>query len=210
MQDIISSWITVFWRPLESIIYFPTFIFVVFSFYKYWELAMFDKKLFKKYKINFSKDILLAIISIFSIWYIIHPLLITSNYINYFLISTFFVLILMITNILINIVNDVPLFIRFISGSFIFTSMWIFLLSFFVKYNLIEFSTSIKNTYTNNTFTIPYTNITDVECIAVLLFSYLLISMVKYFKIVTDNKKIILDEKNMTFKWWKDLLKINK
>lgn len=210
MQEIIKSWITIFWRPLEAIIYFPTFIFVVFSFYKYWELAMFDKKLFQNYKINFWKDIIIAILSITLIWYLMHPLLITDNILNYFYLIFSFIIVLVITNIVVNLWKDFPLFIRFLAGSTIFTIFWTIVFNFFVSNKLIILSKSILNTYTSKTVKIPYMEITDVEWAWIFVFSYLVIAIVKYFKVINENENIVLDEKNMTFKGWKSLINNEK
>lgn len=206
MQEILKSWVHFFWIPLEAIIYFPTFIFIVFSFYKYWELAMFNKNLFKNYKITFSKDISIAILSITLIGYLMHTLLITDNFLNYFYLISSFIIVLIITNIIINIWKDFPLFIRFLAGSTIFTILWTIVLNFFVSNKLIILSQSILNTYTLKTIKIPYMSITDVEWAWMLLFSYLLIWMIKYFKVINENKNIFLDEKNMTFKWFYSLI----
>jgi len=206
MQEIINSWITVFWRPLEAIVYFPVFIFTTFSFYKYWELAMQDKNLFNDYKINFSKDILISVIIISLIWYLIHPILLVENTFVYILLLVWFVINLIITWGLISKFVDLSLFMRFIAGTFIFTTIWSFLVSFFVKYWYLDFSQSIKDTYTINTIQMPLANwITDVEWWGILLFSYLMVAIIKYFKIITDNKEIKISNKNMTFKGIKSL-----
>ncbi|MDQ7023002.1 MAG: hypothetical protein Q9M97_05750 [Candidatus Gracilibacteria bacterium] len=210
MQEVINSGITVFGRPLEAIIYFPVFVFTTFSFYKYWELAMQDKKLFDDYKINFSKDILISLIIISLIGYLIHPILLVENIFIYILLLIGFVINLIITGGIISKFIDLTLFMRFISGTFIFTTIGSFILSFFVKYGYINFSESIKDTYTVNTIQMPLANgITDVEVLRVLLFSYLMVAIIKYFKIITDNKEIKISNKNMTFKGFKSLF-INK
>ncbi len=204
--EIVKSWITVFWRPLEAIVYFPVFIFIVFSFYKYWELAMQDKNLFNDYKINFSKDILISVIVIFLIWYLMHPVFIVKNIFIYILLLVWFIINLLITWVIISKFVELSLFVRFISGTFIFTTIWSFILSFFVKYWYLDFSQSIKNTYTVNTIQMPLVNwITDVEWWGILLFSYLMVAIIKYFKIITDNKEIKISNKNMTFKGFKSL-----
>jgi len=205
MLEVVNSWTIIFWRPLEALVYFPVFIFTVYSFYKYWELAIYNKSVFNTYSISIWKDVSISIIVIFLIWYLINPLLNFPNFFAYFSLTLAFLLVLLFTNLLISIVKDTPLFIRFISGSFIFTTIWTFIISLYVKYWIISFSDSIKNTYTDKTFTIPYTEITDVEWVWLLLFSYLMIAVVKYFKVITDNKEIKLVDKKITFKWYKSL-----
>jgi len=205
MQDIVKSWITIFGRPLEAIIYFPVFIFTVFSFYKYWELAMYNKDLFNSYNIKFGKDILISVIVISLIWYLIHPILLVNNMFIYILLLVWFIINLLLTWFVISKFNETSLFVRFISWTFIFTSIGSIILSLFVWAGLIEFSQSILNTYTDKTITLPYLKITDVEFIWILLFSYLIVSIIKYFKVITDNKEMKLKDNKMTFKWFKSL-----
>lgn len=69
----------IFGVPLEVILYIPIFVFSVYSFYKYWELAMYDKHLFSKYSIVPSKDIFIGSLVILLIGYLIHPLLNISS-----------------------------------------------------------------------------------------------------------------------------------
>jgi len=206
IQDIANSWITLFWIPIEAIVYFPVFIFTTFSFYKYWELAMQDKTLFDDYKISFWKDVLVSVILISLIWYLIHPIFIAGNFLVYILLIIWFIINLLITWFIISKFRELPLFMRFLSWTFIFTTLWSFILSFFVRYWYLDFSQSVKNTYTINTIHMSLANwITDIEFWWLLLFSYLMVAIVKYFKVITDNEEIKITDENMTFKGFKSL-----
>lgn len=205
MLQVVESWILIFGKPLEAIIYFPIFIFTVYSFYKYWELAMFDKKLFENYAISFGKDILIAIGVIIGLWYLLHPLLIVKNTMDYAYLILSFIIILILTNGIILLIKHMSLFIRFLFWSIFFTTASSIILNYFLVNHLVVLSESMKNTYTNKTIFIPGLQITDSEFAGLVILSYLIIAVVKYFKIVTDSKDIILDEKKMTFSWWKSL-----
>ena len=205
IQKIVNSWFLIFGQPLEIIVYFPVFIFITFTFYKYWELAIHNKYLFNNYKISFFKDIFISGTIIFLIWYLIHPILMIHNNFIYILMIIAFIINLAITSFIISIFKWFPLFQRFIAGSFIFTTLWTFILSSSVKYWYISFSQSIINTHTINTIQIPFTYISDVEFSWILLLSFLLIAVTKYFKIITDNKHIEISNNSVSFKWFKSL-----
>ena len=205
IQVLVESGTQVFGRPLEAIVYLPVFIFTVYSFFKYWELAIHNKHLFDDYKVSLSKDILISIITISLIWYLVHPIILIENIFIFILLVIWYVINLLITWFVISKFSDVSLFMRFISWTFIFTTLGSLVISFFVKYWYIDFSQSIKDTYTVNTIQMPYMHITDVEFSGILLFSYLMIAMTKYFKIITDNKQIKIKDTNMTFKGFKSL-----
>lgn len=207
MQQIVSSWFTIFWRPLEALLYFPVFIFTVYSFYKYWELAMYNKNLFKSYKINYWKDLIIGGITIALIWYLMHPLLETNNVLNYLFLLFSLILILIVTNYVINVWRNLHLFIRFLLGSFVYAIWSLIVLQLFLSNKLISFSQSILNTFAWETPSIEYITIADVGWGWVLVLAYFIISIVKYFKIVSLNKDIVLDEKRMTFKGWESFYK---
>lgn len=206
MSNLIQNGILIFWRPLEALLYFPTFILCSYSFYKYWELAMYNKHIFKSYKINFLKDFGISIITLILIWYVLHPMIYTEASVNYVYITWALLFVLFITNISIEYINQMPQFIKFLWATSIFSSFWILILSYFVGNGWIVLSESTRNVYSDITFTIPWLSITDVEVVWVIILSYFLISIIRYFKVVTDNKKIVLDEKDMTFQWWKSLI----
>lgn len=79
MKEIIRGGTTLLGRPLEALIYFPTFVFVTYSFYKYWELAMYNKLYFLNYSIRPTRDIAIALGPILAMGYHMHPLLIPGN-----------------------------------------------------------------------------------------------------------------------------------
>ena len=64
LLPLLQNGVLIFGRPLEAIVYIPVFIFTVYSFYKYWELAMYDKSLFANYTISLKKDIIISAITI--------------------------------------------------------------------------------------------------------------------------------------------------
>ncbi len=203
---LITSSILIYWRPLEAILYIPVFIFTVYSFYKYWELTMYDKNLFSNYTISAKKDIFISIVAISLIWYLMHPLLETSLLAS-FLLIIFYVLGLVITNFMVNSIKGIPLFQRYISGMFIFSVLVMFVTSVMIEKGMIILAQSVRDTYTINTISIPWFAFTDVEFVGIILFSCLMIAMVKYFKIITDDKNIRLDDKNMTFQGFISIIK---
>ena len=205
MQKVIDSWMSVFGRPLEAVIYLPVFMFTVYSFFKYWELAMQNKQLFINYSVNLKKDLIISAIVIALIGYLMHPLLIITSLWAYIILFIGYIINLYLTNLLISKIDYTSLFMRFVAWTFVFTTITTIGFSFFVWFWLIEISQSIKDTYTINTIQIPYLSITDVEWAWIYLFSFLMIAMIKYFKVIANNKTIPIDDSTMTFKWYKSL-----
>jgi hypothetical protein len=206
MQEILIMTPMILGRPLESILYIPTFIFTVYSFYKYWELAMYDKKLFSNYTVHPGKDIAIASVVIFLIGYLMHPLFeMTFNWT--LLMIAWYIVWLMLVNYIINSIKDYPLFQRNMWGVFLLTLWGMWLLSYMIWLWLVKISESVTDTYTTRTVQIPWLNITDVEFVGIVLFSCLLIAIIKYFKIVTTQKISSLDDNKMTFRWFNSLIK---
>lgn len=206
MQETLSTAPMIFGRPLESLLYIPTFIFTVYSFYKYWELAMYDKRLFSDYTIHPGKDILVAWVIVCLIWYLMHPLLeMTLGWTILMIIG--YIAWLIIVSYIINSIRDYPLFQRNIWGVFLFSVWGVWLLNSMIGLWFVGISESVKDTYAVETFQIPWLNITDVEFIGVILFSCLLIAVIKYFKIVTTNRLPLLDDAKMTFHGFGSLFK---
>ena len=203
---LIQKSILIFWRPLEAVIYIPVFIFTVYAFYKYWELAMYDKSLFSKYTISPKKDIFISAITILLIWYLMHPLLETSI-VSSFLLVFLYIIGLILTSFMVNSIKDAPLFQRYMGGMFIFSVFAMVVMSLMIENSMITLAQSVRDTYTANTISIPWFAFTDVEFVGIVLFSCLMLAMVKYFKVITDNKDIKLDEKKMTFRGWRSLFK---
>lgn len=204
-QELVLNWITVFNRPLEAIIYFPVFIFISYSFFKYFEIAIYNKYIFDNYKINFKKDIFITIINILLIWYLLHPMMIFSQNIYFILLIICVIFWLFLTNIIISKSKKMPLFIKFLWAGSLFSMYLSVIISYFLWKDLLKFHEITKNTYTSLTFTMPNLNFTDAEFVWIFIFSYLLIATTKFIKIITDNKNLELDDWNMTFRWWKSL-----
>ncbi|MBC7498028.1 hypothetical protein H7170_00105 [Candidatus Gracilibacteria bacterium] len=112
----------------------------------------------------------------------------------------------MFTSFMVGQIKDVPLFQRYIAGIFVLSMFGMIIVSLMMDHSMISLSQSIKDTHTVNTVLVPGLSISDVEFVGIVLFSCLLIAIVRYFKIVTDNSNIKLDDKKMTFQGWKSLL----
>ena len=205
LLPLVQNGVLIFGRPLEAIVYIPVFVFTVYSFYKYWELAMYDKSLFANYTISLKKDIIISAITILLIWYLMHPLLETSI-VSSFLLVFLYVVGLILTSFIVNSIKGAPLFQRYMGGMFIFSVFAMVVTSLMMTNWMITLAQSVRDTHTINTIVIPWFAFTDVEFVGIVLFSCLMIAMVKYFKIITDNKAILLDEKKMTFRWWRSLV----
>ncbi len=196
---------SIFNIPIITFFYFPLFIFVVYTFYKYRELAMYNKYLFQDYSIKVWKDILIVLFTIIILTFLFYPVLEVSFVWVYAVLIVFIFINLLITSIMISFVKDLSLFVRFLGGSTVFTILTVLVLDWLIKNDYLTFSESILKTHTQKTINMPFTQVSDVEFFAILLFSYLLITMVKFFRIVFSNKNIKLDESNMTFRWFKSL-----
>ena len=206
MQEMLTTASMIFGRPLESFLYIPIFIFTVYSFYKYWELAMYDKKLFSDYTVHPGKDIAIASVVICLIGYLMHPLFeMTLNWVILMIVG--YIVWLIIVNYIINSIKDYPLFQRNMWGVFLLSLWCMGLLSYMIWSWFVKLSESVTDTYTVKTIQIPWLNITDVEFVGIVLFSCLLIAIIKYFKIVTTNKLPSLDDDKMTFRWFNSLIK---
>lgn len=205
MESYVSSSVNIFWIPVEAIIYFPVFIFTSYTFYKYWELAMYDRHLFSHYSISLKKDIVISACTILLIGYLMHPLLQMTLWSTFVLVIVYLVG-LMFTSFMVGQIKDVPLFQRYIAGIFVLSMFGMIIVSLMMDHSMISLSQSIKDTHTVNTVLVPWLSISDVEFVGIVLFSCLLIAIVRYFKIVTDNSNIKLDDKKMTFQGWKSLL----
>ncbi|GAB0174957.1 MAG: hypothetical protein HHAS10_08360 [Candidatus Altimarinota bacterium] len=205
MQEIVQSGITLFGRPLEALIYFPTFVFVTYSFYKYWELAMYNKLYFLNYSIRPTRDIFIVLGSVIAIGYLMHPLLVSNNFYTYPLLCFGALIFLIIVNFTIASATHFSLFIRYVFGTLLFSVFFGSLLSYLLGKGWIQISESLKINYTEATFFIPGFHFTDSEAVGIMFFSYLLIAIVKYYKVVFSHKSISIDDSKMTFRGWKSL-----
>lgn len=205
MKEIIRGGTTLLGRPLEALIYFPTFVFVTYSFYKYWELAMYNKLYFLNYSIRPTRDIAIALGPILAMGYLMHPLLIPGNLFVYPMLCAWALVSLIIVNLTISCATQFSLFIRYILGTLLFSVFFGSLLSYFLQSGWIEISESLKINYTEATFFIPGFYFTDSEAVGIMFFSYLLIALVKYYKVVSAHKTVSIDDSKMTFRWWKSL-----
>lgn len=91
-------------------------------------------------------------------------------------------------NILIHSIKNIPLLPRYIIGVSFFATLVTFLLDFFVKNNYINFHQSVYDTHSIKTINFPGMSISDIEFVGIMLFSFLLIAIVKYFKIIFNTK----------------------
>ena len=205
MDSYASSAGSLFGIPLEAMLYLPVFIFTSYTFYKYWELAMYHRHLFSHYSVSLKKDIVISACTILLIGYLMHPLLQMTLWSTFVLVIAYLVG-LTLTSLMVGQIKDIPLFQRYIAGIFVLSMFGMIIVSLMMDHSMISLSQSIKDTHTVNTVLVPWLSISDVEFVGIILFSCLLIAIVRYFKIVTDNSNIKLDDKKITFQGWKSLL----
>lgn len=172
---------------IQIIIYFPVFIIVSYSFYKYRQLSLTLDDTNTNYTIERKKDVLLSIGGIALLSYLIHPLVILSHLSIFIVIIVWLLLVLIITNYLVSFFAWLWLLRRFILWTTISTILWVYFLSLLVTYWHLSFSQSIINTYSQYTFILPGTNIITVVTFGVMIFMALMIAFVKYWKVVRSN-----------------------
>ena len=207
MQKIIDAGMSIFGRPIEALVYFPTFIFVVYSFYKYWELAMYNKLYYLDYSIKPSWDIGIAIVIVMLVGYLMHPLLNATSPYSYFGLIISIIFSLLLVNFTISFATHFSLFIRFLIGSIFLSMLVSAFFSFFIEYGYIVLSESLKINYTERTIMIPGFQFTDSEMVGILFFTYLLIANIKYFKSIIRHGNIEMKDCDMTFRGWKSIFR---
>jgi hypothetical protein len=174
--------------PINAFYYIPIRIFIIYSFKKYFDQAIFNNYHGTKSIIS-VKNFLIVFFSVLCLELLIEPTLIIKNLPSWlFIYKDISILLTLWWTVIITwtafIVNKFfewfDLFIKFSYAILLSTIFWSGFLSLLIQKNIVSFSSSVLHTHTLHSFSLWNTGLTTMTFVSTILFFVLLIPVSKY------------------------------
>lgn len=183
--------------PIEALYYIPVFMMLVISFYKYWSFVIDKKPVIPIKRRKWYRGLFISFLGVFLFELMIDPMVVNANFPRWSYVYRDINLLLtggwiIIAWIAINLVD------KFFINSGLYKKFISYLLAIFIIVLPIEswliikgfrvYSASAQAAFSG--FTIPIVNIPVEVAFAIPFYFALVVSFIKYWEIILDNKKI--------------------